>query len=107
MAIAMLNGTLATISIHYQPAKLSTGSGSDEPDSPNSTHSKLPATPDRLYERHASLTPLANMSSARCGFGLCVVGDKMLACGQYLTPTNSHQLLYIVLNCDINTVFML
>ncbi|XP_021340922.1 influenza virus NS1A-binding protein homolog A-like isoform X2 [Mizuhopecten yessoensis] len=83
MAITMLNGTLATISIHYRTGKSNSGSGSDEPDSPDSVTPKLPFMPDSLFERHASLTPLANMSSARCGFGLGVVGDKIIACGGY------------------------
>ncbi|XP_033732441.1 influenza virus NS1A-binding protein homolog isoform X1 [Pecten maximus] len=42
LAIAMLNGTLATISIHYRTGKSNSGSGSDEPDSPDSVTPKLP-----------------------------------------------------------------
>ncbi|XP_060071166.1 influenza virus NS1A-binding protein homolog A-like [Ylistrum balloti] len=85
LAIAMLNGTLATISIHYHTGKSNSGSGSDEPDSPDSVTPKLPVMPDSLFERHASLTPLANMGSARCGFGICVTGDRIIACGGYDT----------------------
>ncbi|KAJ8321172.1 hypothetical protein KUTeg_001297 [Tegillarca granosa] len=79
MAISLLNGEMATMSIHYRPRAVSpTGSTSDGPDSPT-----LFVTATQVLERHASLTPLAFMSSARCAFGLRVINGKLFACGGY------------------------
>ena len=80
----MLNGTMVTVSIHYRSQSKTNTSGtvSDDPDSPTSSTNPS-VSQDDIYERHASLTPLANMSTARCGFGLCSLKGKLIACGRW------------------------
>ena len=71
MAIVVVKGTLASISIHYRPAVDTVGSNG--PDSP--VHSSPP-------DRYSSLVPLEPMQVKRCAFGLKMLNDKLFACGK-------------------------
>lgn len=80
MALAMLNGVMAAISIHYR----ATPSGSNSPDKPDSPVSNV-VPPTKFFDSKSSLTPLAVMSTARCAFGLEVLDGQLVACGKYCT----------------------
>ena len=80
MAVVVVKGTLASISIHYRPAVDSTSSNG--PDSP--VHASPP-------DRYSSLIPLEPMQEKRCAFGLKMLNNKLFACGKFppsspLTP---------------------
>lgn len=78
MALAMLNGVMAAISVHYRAPSVRSGSTSpDEPDSPVN----IAVTPTKFFDSRSSLTPLAVMSTARCAFGLEVLDGQLVACG--------------------------
>ncbi|KAL3871661.1 hypothetical protein ACJMK2_039645 [Sinanodonta woodiana] len=71
MAIAMLNGTLTALSVHYQSPQ------SKPPKETASPKSQLPVS------RRVSLIQLAVLSNPRCAFGLKVINGKLFACGGY------------------------
>ncbi|XP_062616213.1 influenza virus NS1A-binding protein homolog A-like [Saccostrea cucullata] len=80
LALAMLNGVMAAISVHYRAPSARSGSTSpDEPDSPVTAS----VTPNKFFDSRSSLTPLAVMSTARCAFGLEVLDGQLVACGGY------------------------
>ncbi|XP_045190861.1 influenza virus NS1A-binding protein homolog B-like isoform X2 [Mercenaria mercenaria] len=78
MVIAMLNGNLTTISVHYRPA-VSAGSGNEDPGSPvhNSSSS------NSLFDRDDDKEALKGMSTNRCAFGLKALDGRLFACGGY------------------------
>lgn len=71
MAIVVIKGTLASISIHYRPAVDTTSSGPDSP---------VHGGP---LDRYSSLVPLEPMQMKRCAFGLKMLNNKLFACGGY------------------------
>ena len=73
MAIVVIKGTLASISIHYLPVVDTTSSGPDSP-----VHSGP-------LDRYSSLVPLEPMQMKRCAFGLKMMNNKLFACGKF-TP---------------------
>lgn len=77
MSLCMLNGDLAVLLIHCRKtaSQSPSDSGSEAPDSPTGN--------PESFERSVSLTPLATMTSPRCGFGLTVVSGKLFACGKF------------------------
>ena len=81
MAVVVVKGTLASISIHYRPAVDSTSSNG--PDSP--VHASPP-------DRYSSLIPLEPMQEKRCAFGLKMLNNKLFACGKSPPPlTHTHK----------------
>lgn len=76
LSVCIMNNDLAVLSIHCRTKTHSPAdSGSETPDSPTSSTVTL--------DRAVSLTPLANMSVPRCGFGLKVMNGQLFACGGY------------------------
>ena len=77
LSVCIMNNDLAVLSIHCRTKTHSPAdSGSETPDSPTSSTVTL--------DRAVSLTPLANMSVPRCGFGLKVMNGQLFACGKLI-----------------------
>ncbi|XP_041371031.1 influenza virus NS1A-binding protein homolog isoform X2 [Gigantopelta aegis] len=81
LALVMLNGKLAMISLHFRIPQLSPyNSGSEGSESPVSVGSQPKFN---MFDRHQTLNPLPTMNTPRCGFGLRAVAGRMIACGGY------------------------
>lgn len=78
MCIAVLDGVLASISIKL---RLRSELDAKTENSASPVHEKCHSP----FENQCSLTPLALMSSARCGLGTAVLGDRLVALGEHLT----------------------
>lgn len=79
MCIAVLNDILASISIKLRPQKSAEPDGKLLETSSSPTREKKCPSP---FESQCSLTPLAAMSSARCGLGAAVLGGRLIALGK-------------------------
>ena len=89
MCIAVLNDTLVRISIKFRPHVLN-GVDSNGPAATDSV--RTTAQEDRQIgdldinssvEKRCTLTPLAAMSSARCGLGTAVLDGQLVAVGRF------------------------
>ena len=78
MCVAMLADQLVTMSVHLVQSPSAHGSKANSPlGSPKMSRSCS-------MEKQLSFTPLAPMSSARCGVGVAVISGKLVAMGEYL-----------------------
>ncbi|KAK3087619.1 hypothetical protein FSP39_008509 [Pinctada imbricata] len=82
-ALALLNNTLVTISIHYRPSTASNGNGTVTTTERSASPEAEVSPQSKFFEHEASLTPLAVMGDSRCGFGIEVVDGKLFVCGGY------------------------
>jgi len=92
MCIAILNDTLVRISIKFWPQV--PNSGSVDSNSPAGGDCVTTAVHEGLdsgdldvsssVEKQCTLTPLAAMSSARCGLGTAVLNGQLVAVGRQL-----------------------
>ena len=80
MALVMLNGKLATLSLHFRINKSSPYSSSSD----GSVSPVLVSGQPKVisFDRFQTLNPLPVMNTPRCGFGLRAVADRMIACGE-------------------------
>ncbi|WAR31846.1 NS1BB-like protein [Mya arenaria] len=77
MVIAIVNGTMVTISNHYRLATQSVA-GEDGPELPELTNRLAPS-----IDIETDLSNLQGMSSNRCAFGMKSLDGKLFVCGGY------------------------
>lgn len=91
MCLSVLNDIFVRISIKFRSQPPCGVNGADAPcvssvaDQINSTAKRDENSGSRSpVDKQCSLTPLANMSSARCAFGIGVLGGQLVALGMLL-----------------------
>ncbi len=91
LCIAMLGNTLTRMSVNLHPVEPTNGSvgGSDGSNSP-----QLSPRGSLCGEKQMSLTPLADMSTARCGVGTTVLNGQLVVLGKSSTKILSPMTIY-------------
>jgi len=91
MCIAVLNDTVVRISIKFRPQVLNGGTvDSNGPAAGDGVRTTVnedghigDSDINSSVEKRCTLTPLASMSSARCGLGTAVLGGQLVAVGRF------------------------
>ncbi|CAI9718023.1 influenza virus NS1A-binding protein homolog A-like isoform X1 [Octopus vulgaris] len=83
VGITIMNGSLSIVTLHLRPCPPHSPSSTvSDPESPTNVPSTDVSRPGSI-ERNVSLTLLAQMSTARCSFGLAILNKNLVAVGGY------------------------